>query len=426
MSSERLAPLIHALTLNTVLGELIAPALSALETKSRENCGWFRSINMADFITLGVLRHLKSITTLRAIVQELGHVVDDVEQPPVARSTWSDAMASKRRQRVLHEVRLALLGAVMRCCPDRLSNITALGVRAVYAIDGSYQHESAHFGRKTKAEGGKDSAKGHCLLSIYDVRIGCVADVVVETRSRHEVPVMKDYDATDGALTRVERALWLVDRAFIDATYWDRKRKRGITMITRMKSNLSIDSTEYRPVSKQSCNRGVKSDQQITLKSSKCLWRLITYTSRRGRQVEFLTNDFSLEPGEIAFMYSRRWDEEKAFDVWKNDLAMAKAWGKTKASITNQVLLAVITQLLLALFLTKYDCEDDKKSREKQEARQAGKDGGTDRPQWTEAIYRHTSRLSRQVLRFFEFCYGKTASPQLYERQLRPLLLGYI
>ena len=142
--------------------------------------------------------------------------------------------------------------------------------------------------------------------------------------------------------------------------------------------------------------------------------------------MEFLTNDFSLEPGEIAFMYSRRWDEEKAFDVWKNDLAMAKAWGKTKASITNQVLLAVITQLLLALFLTKYDCEDDKESREKQEARQAGKDGGTDRPQWTEAIYRHTSCLSRQVLRFFEFCYGKTASPQLYERQLRPLLLGYI
>lgn len=427
MSSERLSSLIQTLTLNTVLGELIAPALSALETKSRANCNWFRSINMSDFITLGVLRHLKSITTLRALVQELGHVVDDVEQPPVARSTWSDAMASKRRLRVLHEVRLALLGAVMQCCPDRLCGITALGQRAVYAMDGSYQKESAHYGRKTKAQGGEDSAKGHCLLSIYDVRRGCVADVAVETRSRHEVPIMKDYDATDGALTQVKGALWLVDRAFIDATYWDQKKhKHGIAMITRMKSSLSIDSNEYRDISKQRCNKGVVSDQQITLNSSKQFWRLITYKSRRGRQVEFLTNDFSLEPGEIAFMYARRWDEEKAFDVWKNDLAMAKAWGKTKQSISSQVLLALITQLLLALFLTKHECEDDKKSREKQEARQAGKDGGTDRPEWTEGIYRHTSRLSRQVLRFFEFCYGKLASPQLYERELRPLLVAYI
>lgn len=294
-------------------------------------------------------------------------------------------------------------------------------------MDGSYQHESAHYHRKTKAEGGEDSDKGHCLLSIYDVRRGCVVDVVVETRSRHEIPIMKDYDATDGALTRVEKALWLVDRAFIDAKHWDqKKRKHGITMITRMKRNLSIESNEYRDISKQPCNNGVVSDQQITLKSSDEFWRVITYISRRGRTVEFLTNDFSLELGEIAFMYSRRWDEEKAFDVWKNDLAMGKAWGKTKESIASQVLLALITQLLLALFLTQHACTDDEKSREKQEAREAGKDGGTDRPEWTEAIYRHTSRLSRQVLRFFEFCYDKIASPRLYERELRPMLMAYI
>lgn len=120
MNSSRIALLIQTLTLNTVLGELIAPALLALETKSRENCDWFRSISMADFVTLGVLRHLKSVTTLRAIVQELGHMVEDVEQPPVARSTWSDAMASKRRLRVLHEVRKALLTVVIQLCPDRL------------------------------------------------------------------------------------------------------------------------------------------------------------------------------------------------------------------------------------------------------------------------------------------------------------------
>jgi len=428
MDSNRLAPLMRSLTHATVLGELIEPAISALD-KSRSNCGWFSSMTMADFITLGVLRHLKGVTTLRTMVQKLGHEVDDIKKPPVARSTWADALASKLRLRVLHEVRHVLLSVVTRDCPDRLSAIPALGKRAVYAMDGSYQHESAHFRRQTKSQGGEDSAKGHCLLSIYDVRRGCVADVAVETRSRHEIPIMKDYDATTGALTQVTNALWLVDRAFIDAGHWDlKKHKHGITMITRMKSNLTIESNEYLAISTDRCNEGVVSDQEITLNSSKEFWRLITFSSRRGRTVEFLTNDFSLQPGEIAFMYSRRWDEEKAFDVWKNDLAMSKAWGKSKESITNQVLLALITQLLLALFLAKYQLGGgaDQKSLDKQERREAGKDGGTDRPQWTEKLYRHTSRLSKQVLRFFEFCYNKTASPELYEKQLRPLLLAYL
>ncbi|MCP4407800.1 MAG: transposase [Gammaproteobacteria bacterium] len=428
MKSNRLAPLIRLLTQDTVLGELLVPAINALDY-SRAHFAIFRAISMGDFITLGVLRHLKGTQSLRALVQELAHEVDEVEHPPMARSTWGDALGSRPRLNVLRDVRDSLLSAVARSCPDRLSGIDGLGTRAVYAMDGSYQKESAHYARKTPAEGGEDNDKGHCLLSFYDVRMGCVADVAVETRSRHEIPIMKDYDKTGGALTQVKGALWVVDRAFIDAQFWDaKKRKLGVTMITRMKSNLSIDSNEHREVAKRGCNEGVVSDQQITLKSSGEFWRLIRYRSRRGGEVEFLSNDMVLEPGVIAFAYARRWDEEKAFDVWKNDWSMGKAWGKSQISITNQVMLAVITQLLLALFLAKHDCggDADKKSLDKQAQREGGTDGGTDRAKWTQEIYRHTSRLSRQVLRFFRYCYAKRASSWLYEHQLRPLLMRYL
>jgi len=52
--------------------------------------------------------------------------------------------------------------------------------------------------------------------------------------------------------------LWLVDRAFIDAQFWDNKKKRlGITMITRMKSNPCVDSTEQLPVAEIPQNEGV-------------------------------------------------------------------------------------------------------------------------------------------------------------------------
>lgn len=43
------------------------------------------------------------------------------------------------------------------------------------------------------------------------------------------------------------------------------------------------------------------------------------------KEVEFLTNEYELEPVLIAFVYLRRWEEEKCFDTWKNDLSQKKA-----------------------------------------------------------------------------------------------------
>ena len=51
---------------------------------------------------------------------------------------------------------------------------------------------------------------------------------------------------------------------------------------------------------------------------------------------------------------------------------------------------------------------------------------GTDRPDWTAPVFRYTSKVSRQVLRFFKHCFLKSASPALYERELRPLLMAYL
>jgi hypothetical protein len=48
-----------------------------------------------------------------------------------------------------------------RCC--RIA-IPALQGRPVYAMDGTYQSESAHYGRCTPRQGGEDNPKGHALL----------------------------------------------------------------------------------------------------------------------------------------------------------------------------------------------------------------------------------------------------------------------
>ena len=135
-------------------------------------------------------------------------------------------------------------------------------------------------------------------------------------------------------------------------------------MITRMKSSLCVDSTEGMPVDDLPVNEGVVKDLHITLRSSREFWRLITFRTRRGHRVEFLTNELDLQPGLIAFLYSRRWEEEKCFDTWKNDFSQAKAWGTGVVAIENQVRLAIVTSILVALLLHRkmclYGVEDEK------------------------------------------------------------------
>jgi hypothetical protein len=389
---------------------------------------------MSDFIALGLLRHLQGMGTLREQVQALLHL-DPAPgaRAPLARSTWSDALCSAARLDVLEETLPALVADAAAVLPDRLADIPGLGTRSVRAIDGTYQGESAHFRRRTPKDGGEDNPKGHALLSVYNLRLGVPEDVQVETRNRHETAILRDYDRSPRALTRERHTLFLVDRAFIDARFWDAKKSTlAITIITRMKANLRIDSTEGLGVAADPVNAGVQRDLRVMLASSSAPWSLITYRTRRGQVVAFLTNDFDLQPGVVAFLYSRRWEEEKCFDTWKNDFSQAKAWGKRTVAIDNQVRLAIVTSILVAMLLANTLGDDgltDTKALRRQARRQAkppDQPDGTDRPDWTASLFRYTAKVSRQVLRFFKHCFLKPASPALYERELKPLLMAYL
>ena len=434
MKSNRLTTVMKKLTDRTVFADLLKPVERALDT-IRLGPADGRVLSMRDFIAIGVLRHLKGLRTLREQIQTLWHLdPSDPTGVPLARSTWSDALSAKSRRTVLRVLVPKLANEADRVLPDRLADLPGLGQRPVRAIDGTYQKESAHYRRRTPKEGGTDNAKGHALLSFYDVRRGIPEDVYVETRSCHEQLLLRDYDRDPSALTRQRHTLWLVDRAFIDGRFWDEKKRRlGETLITRMKSNLKFTVQKSRAIDDDNAvNRGVIRDQQIQLDSAEQPWRLIHFVSRRGQAVEFLTNEFDLEPGVIAFLYSRRWEEEKCFDTWKNDFSQAKAWGKSAVAIENQVLLAIVTSILIALCLHHvFDGEppDDEKAMRKQQKRQAAgfRDGdGTDRPRWTTPLYPFTTKISRQVLRFFQNCFDRIASPGLYQRQLRPLFKAYL
>jgi len=140
------------------------------------------------------------------------------------------------------------------------------------------------------AEGGTDNRKGHMALTTYDKRAGIAVDSNTESTSIDEMRfVKKGWIAPHW--TCQKNALYVVDRAFLEARYWDqRKASHGATVITRLKSTFKYKIREEMIFTTTPVNEGVVSDKTIQLKSSKQVWRLIKFVAPDGKTYEYRIN----------------------------------------------------------------------------------------------------------------------------------------
>ena len=128
MIRERLTQLMIHLTDNTVLGELLTPVQHALASV-RAAASLGRVLSMEDFIALGVLRHLRGMTTLREQVQALLHLDPaQAAHVPLPRSTWSDALSAGSRLAVLKQALTGLNAQAETTLPDRLAGDPRVGL----------------------------------------------------------------------------------------------------------------------------------------------------------------------------------------------------------------------------------------------------------------------------------------------------------
>jgi hypothetical protein len=97
----------HRLTDTSVLADLLDPVSRTLARIRHAAVG--RTLIMPDFIALGVRRQRQGMPTRREPVQALLHLdPETAARGPLARSAWSDALASPAREAVLRELLLIL------------------------------------------------------------------------------------------------------------------------------------------------------------------------------------------------------------------------------------------------------------------------------------------------------------------------------
>ena len=104
--AKRLDSLQAILLNDTVLEEWFRPMQKALD-KVRYSRERFSTLTAECFILLGCLRQLQGTKIMRDQIQSLFDTDDYADKVPLARSTWSDALAnpqrSESRRTTIHE-----------------------------------------------------------------------------------------------------------------------------------------------------------------------------------------------------------------------------------------------------------------------------------------------------------------------------------
>lgn len=152
-------------------------------------------------------------------------------------------------------------------------------------------------------------------------------------------------------------AYYIVDRGFLDFKRLYNIEKQKAFFVIRARKNTHLVRIYSCKVDK---NTGVRSDQIVKLSSfypnnfyPGKLRRIKFYDQEKQRTFIFLTNNFNLEPADIAALYKYRWKIELFFKWIKQHLKIKSFWGTSQNAVKSQVYIAIITYTLMVIIKTQ-------------------------------------------------------------------------
>ena len=265
---------------------------------------------------------------------------------PVRRSTLADAN-ELRDWRIYAELAQRLMAQARKLYAQE-----SLGMdldAAAYALDSTTIELClslfpwAHF-RPT------DSAiKMHTLL---DLRGSIPAFIRITPALKDDVSILDQIVCQPGAY-------YIMDRGYLDFDRFYRIHLAGAFFVTRAKRNLDARRIYSNPADKQ---RGILADQTIALNQYRShrdypshLRRIRFRDPETGKNLVFLTNQFTLPAVTVCALYKSRWQIELFFKWIKQHLRIKAFFGTTENAVKTQIWIAVSVYLLVAIVKKRLD-----------------------------------------------------------------------
>ena len=184
------------------------------------------------------------------------------------------------------------------------------------------------------------------LHTLYDVKTSIPSFFYISNAKVHDVNILDLIFYEPGSF-------YVVDKAYIDFKRLYKIHLNGSYFVTRAKDNMRFKRMYSKPIDK---NTGVQCDQIGKLETYYAkkdypdkIRRIKYFDQDNNRVFVFITNNFDLEPLEIAALYKKRWEVELFFKWLKQHLKIKSFWGVTLNAVKTQMYCAVIAYCLVAI-----------------------------------------------------------------------------
>jgi hypothetical protein len=148
-------------------------------------------------------------------------------------------------------------------------------------------------------------------------------------------------------------SIYLFDRAFVDFPRLYRLNEAHAIFVTRAKRGIKWERVYSRPVDRAT---GLICDQTVRLTGTTSpqdypshLRRVAYRDAETGKKLDFLTNDFTLQPFTVAELYRMRWQVELFFKWIKQHLRIKAFFGTSANAVKTQIWIAISVYLLVAI-----------------------------------------------------------------------------
>ena len=155
-------------------------------------------------------------------------------------------------------------------------------------------------------------------------------------------------------------AVYVFDKGYCDYNWWHRIHQAGAVFVTRFKRNAGLRIEQERAIAAEAAGT-VLQDQVVRFKHKRSggqrinhydtpLRRITVARPDKATPLVLATNDLTSPALEIAQRYKERWEIELFFKWIKQHLKVKKFFGRSENAVRIQLLTALISYLLVALY----------------------------------------------------------------------------
>lgn len=271
-----------------------------------------------------------------------------LDATPIKRSTLADAN-NRRSAEVFNDTASWLIGQVSR-------KLRRDGDELMYLLDStSLTLKGREFDRWTLDNSTRNT---------QGIKVHVLLDAATDTPDWYSFSAANVNDiqkAWDVPLRR--GALYVFDKGYCDYSWWHAIDQAGALFVTRFKTNAGLQVIEERKIPENAA--GVIKDEIVQLKhkhgggrSNRYVVPLRRVTIARPDKptpLVLATNDMESSALEIAQRYKERWGIELFFKWIKQHLKIKTFFGETENAVRIQVLTALISYMLVALYKQRHD-----------------------------------------------------------------------